>query len=676
MAADPFAAAAQAFQSGRYAEAERLARQALAAAPRRAQAAHLLGVALFQQGRPDEALSELRRAVALAPDSDAAHNDLARILFERGELGEAERHCRRAVELNARNAMAYNNLGNILRAQGLAADAEAAYRRARELDSRLPLAPYNLGMLLAARGDYAGAVESLLAAVRLAPGEAACWQALADAIAPLRFSGPEPGAARDIAVCLSHPGIDGSRLAEAALSLLRSDPCFETQTLSVLGEPLGLALLENAIVPDWDFERRVAALRRGLLLAWAEGSFAREPPSERFVCALAQQCFLAEYAHEESADETGLVARLRDSVTVVAAPDDAGWRLACALLGAYRPLAAISTLHSLRRDGEGPFLALVRRQIAEPLEERRTGVQFPALTPIRDAGSLAVREQYEANPYPRWLRPPSLVGAHPLALKVAAFRRFEPGEVPSTPAILVAGCGTGRHAALTALMHPGSRILAVDLSRASLGYAARRARELGIGNVEFAQADILELAALEERFDLIECAGVLHHLDEPLAGWRVLRGLLRPGGFMQLALYSELGRRGVSAARQLIAGLGHAPDAPGMRAARAAIAALPADHPARAVMDSLDFWSLSGCRDLLFHARERRFTISRIAECVAALGVEFLGFEFDDSAAAHAILGRLGSQSAGVSLGEWERFEQERPDTFSSMYQFWVRRPR
>jgi len=665
LSADPFAEAAQAFQAGRFDEAERLARQVLERSPGHAQAAHLLGVALFQLGRADEALAAMRRSVALAPGSDAAHNDLGRVLFEHGELGEAERHCRRAIELNPRNAMAHNNLGNVLRAQGLAAEAEAAYRRACETDPRLPLAPYNLGTLLAARGDYAGAVESLHAAVRLAPGAAACWQGLADAVAPLRFSGPEPAAAHDIAVCLSHPGIDGSHLAEAALSLLRSDPEFETRTRSVLGQPLGLALLENAIVPDWDFERRVAALRRGLLLAWAEGSFAREPPSERLVCALAQQCFLAEYAHEESADEAGLVARLRDSVTAAAAPDAAGWRLACALLGAYRPLAAFSALRSLRSTGEDPLAALVRRQIADPLEERRIAAQLPALTPIRDSGSVAVREQYEANPYPRWLRPPSLAGAHPLALKVAAYRRFAPGEVPAQPSILVAGCGTGRHAALTALMHPGSRVLAVDLSRASLGYAVRRARELGIGNVEFAQADLLELGSLEERFDLIECAGVLHHLDDPLAGWRVLRGLLRPGGFMRLALYSELGRHDVSAAREFIAGLGHAPDAPGMRAARAAIAALPAAHPARGVMRSLDFWSLSGCRDLLFHAREQRFTIARIAECVAALGMEFLGFEFESDV-----------PPALASLDDWACYESEHPDTFAHMYQFWVRRPR
>ncbi len=38
------------------------------------------------------------------------------------------------------------------------------------------------------------------------------------------------------------------------------------------------------------------------------------------------------------------------------------------------------------------------------------------------------------------------------------------------------------------------------------------------------------LGGLGRQFDLIECVGVLHHLGDPLAGWRVLVSLLKPGG--------------------------------------------------------------------------------------------------------------------------------------------------
>ena len=84
--------------------------------------------------------------------------------------------------------------------------------------------------------------------------------------------------------------------------------------------------------------------------------------------------------------------------------------------------------------------------------------------------------------------------------------------------VLVAGCGTGQHSIETAQRFSGAKVLAVDLSLASLGYAKRKTHELGLANVDYAQADILELGKLDRRFDLIEAMGVLHHLREPWHG--------------------------------------------------------------------------------------------------------------------------------------------------------------
>ena len=69
---------------------------------------------------------------------------------------------------------------------------------------------------------------------------------------------------------------------------------------------------------------------------------------------------------------------------------------------------------------------------------------------------------------------------------------------------------------------PNSAVTAVDLSRASLAYAQRKTSELGITNVKYLQADILNLGELGQGFDIIESAGVLHHMNDPMAGWRVL----------------------------------------------------------------------------------------------------------------------------------------------------------
>ena len=119
--------------------------------------------------------------------------------------------------------------------------------------------------------------------------------------------------------------------------------------------------------------------------------------------------------------------------------------------------------------------------------------------------------------------------------------------------VLIAGCGTGLSTIEFARHARAARVLAIDLSLASLSYAKRMAQSFGIANIEFGQADIMSLGSIGRQFDFIDASGVLHHLADPWEGWRVLLSLLRPGGDMQVGLYSELARRNVVAARALIA---------------------------------------------------------------------------------------------------------------------------
>ena len=126
------------------------------------------------------------------------------------------------------------------------------------------------------------------------------------------------------------------------------------------------------------------------------------------------------------------------------------------------------------------------------------------------------------------------------------------------PNILIAGCGTGQHSILTATRFKDSKVLAIDLSLSSLSYAKRKTQELGINNIEYLQADILDLGKLGRQFDIVESGGVLHHMQDPVAGWRVLTDCLKLGGLMRIGLYSELARQHIVKIRQEIskAGIG------------------------------------------------------------------------------------------------------------------------
>src|SRR4029079_18331294 len=168
--------------------------------------------------------------------------------------------------------------------------------------------------------------------------------------------------------------------------------------------------------------------------------------------------------------------------------------------------------------------------------------------------------------------------------------------------------------------------------------------------------------------------GGLHHLEDPVAGFRILRSLLRPGGVMRVGLYSEFARRHVVRAREFIAEHGFAQTPEGIRACRAAILARQDDPLLARVARGEDFYSLSGCRDLIFHVQEQRFTLPRIAAILHALGLQFIGFEWPDAGTPARYRDRFPDDPALTNLDNWHALETDRPDTFVLMYQFWVRK--
>jgi SAM-dependent methyltransferase len=216
-------------------------------------------------------------------------------------------------------------------------------------------------------------------------------------------------------------------------------------------------------------------------------------------------------------------------------------------------------------------------------------------------------------------------------------------------------------------------VLAVDLSRASLAYAKRKAWEAGLDRITFAQADILELGKIDQAFDMIAVCGVLHHMREPFVGWRVLLSKLRAHGVMAVGLYSEVARSHVKAARAIVAERGFGPTPADIRRCRQELLALPDGALARKVTQAEDFFTISECRDLLFHVQESRHTLPEIAAFLASEKLEFLGFELRGAVRAR-YREQFPDDLAMTNLDHWHRFETDNLDTFTGMYYFWVQK--
>src|SRR5581483_8515285 len=79
--------------------------------------------------------------------------------------------------------------------------------------------------------------------------------------------------------------------------------------------------------------------------------------------------------------------------------------LSLAALAAYVPLHTLpESERLLSRPWPDAVRAVLAQQVSEPQEEARYRAAMPRLTDIKNAGSVAVRQQYEENPYPRWIK--------------------------------------------------------------------------------------------------------------------------------------------------------------------------------------------------------------------------------------------------------------------------------
>jgi 2-polyprenyl-3-methyl-5-hydroxy-6-metoxy-1,4-benzoquinol methylase len=569
-----------------------------------------------------------------------------------GRPGQAQSLCRQILERDPDHARSANLLGIIAHEAGRYNAAVKLLGKAVALDGRAATYHFNLARSHEALRRWDSATAHFTQAIALG---------LADVEATLKESPV-------IAACLR-------RMSEAWPRRLTIDELLgPAGVATVADDPLLQSLLRSRPVCDTALERFLTAVRFALLRSVTLAN--PRPADDRvlgFFCGLAQQCFLNEYVFAVGDDEMVQARQLHDGLVEKLRAGAAISELSLASLATYFPLHALPTAPLLlERPWSEVVTGLLSQQVSEPFEEAKDRASIPAVTAVDDAVSRQVQRQYEENPYPRWTQ---VVLAESGTLDDYVRQRLSPASFSSLGKtaldILIAGCGTGSHSTETGQRYPESRILAVDLSLSSLAYARRKTRESGLSNIEYAQGDILKLGSLGRSFDLIEAVGVLHHLADPMAGWRTLLSLLRPGGVMLLGLYSEAARRPLAAARALIAEKGYQPTVPDIRACRQDLI-LRGQVPG---LGFADFFTTSGCRDLLFNVMEHRLTIPEIKAFLDENGLAFLGFDVG-AGIRQEFQRQYPDAGAAADLDRWHAFETGHPRTFAGMYVFWVQKAR
>jgi SAM-dependent methyltransferase/tetratricopeptide (TPR) repeat protein len=659
-----------------------------------------LGI-VAQRTQPHQlALAQIGRAMVLDPGRAQPHFALGCVLHQAGRLADATARYARAIELDPMHAEAHMNLCIVLERQGRLDAAAAAFQHTLRLRPAYAEALHNLAAVHLARGDPVRALGAARRALEMKemPSTRGLFARLIRDLASAPFIYELRGlVTRAIAEAWDRPRV----IAPVATTIIKQDarlapliaravaalparlPFDEVITAAGLAaisaDTLLVALLESTHVCDRELERFLTVVR-GALLAAAEDRHTsadlEKAGAMRFCCALAAQCWINEYVFDVTDDELARVTALTERVVSALRADEAVPILPLVVVASYRPLLSVIAPEMLDRPWPEPVAGIVKQQVHEPLEERQLAASMPRLTEIDDEVSRRVREQYEENPYPRWVKaqPPR----EPATLE-QWLRRTLPSAATLAPLsarngidILVAGCGSGQNPIAAARTFAGARVLAVDLSLASLAHAQRKTRELAIDTIDYAQADILKIGSIGRQFDFVEASGVLHHLGDWRAGWRALVEVTRPGGVMRLGLYSEHASASVIAARAFIAARHYGSTPQEIRRCRQDL--LAAGDPLLAqVAEYQDFFSTSECRDLLFHVQEHRLAPPQIKAFLTAHDLRFLGFVVDDAVIA-SYRQRFPEDPDATDLDRWDTFEAEHPAMFVRMYHFWVQK--
>jgi tetratricopeptide (TPR) repeat protein/SAM-dependent methyltransferase len=662
-------------------------KQALNIKPKFAEIYNNIGYIEQINGKYESALINYNQALNIKSDYAEVYNNIGNIMQINNDYEASISNYNKALNIKPNYAEVYNNLGNAMHDNH---DYEAAifnYNQALNIDSNYAEAYYNLGNTLKANYNFETAIDSYKKALDIRPDYPEVYYNLGNILENIIFLKPNSNAYSLMIALLDNKKYSRPKdISMSIISLLKCEPnlkllikCYlsekETQNLeksiSILSNiPLLIKLMCICPIADLEIELVLRNIRSQLLFSYKNMNFSQE--TLRFISALSLQCFTNEYIYYQGTKETEALEKLEQLVSTNLKNKKNIDSAIILILSSFKALNNYEWSNLLTN--EASYKDVFIRQVLEPKIENNLKMNVPSLDEINNKISSKVRLQYEENPYPRWINfslpfKPAKVCEIIKHLKLKIHNNSI--NHVTNPDILIAGCGTGQHSIETSYRFQNSNVLAIDLSLSSLAYAQRKSNELNLNNIKFMHGDILDFSKLDQRYDIVESVGVLHHMENPFDGWKSLVNCLKPGGLMKIGLYSKVARKNIIQIHKEIAKKGIQSIDIEMKSFRHELINSKKEHHQSLIKFS-DFYSLSMLRDLLFHVQEHQFTITKIQDYLSTLGLKFCGFEINNISKKCDI--NIIEKSDFNNLDKWKDLEKIKPTFFEGMYQFWCQK--
>lgn len=640
-----------------------------------------------------QALNKVKLALSLNPTGIKGLNLYARIELHLGNAHNAQLIIDRALQAKPNSPTALYSAGHIALALGNLKAAELHFIESLKISKVATRSASSLAYTQLEQGKYVEAFQLYQELIKTQSHDSHIRNKLFEAASHINADFYSQELESNLLRYLDFDSVDYSLLRSLITTLLHhklqlSEASTPLEFDQIASDPLLLTSLTRFHFCDALLERLFISLRQTLLFNTVQNMTI---PSAHLDLAhsIAIQAQLNEYIWPITQDEQNIVDGLESLLDQII--NETQWEIddiapAILILSQYKDLAKTTlekalTSKKIKRSVNQSVLSDI---IEYALIDRNKEISLSRALPYwshnkhneRNETSLRVQSQYEENPYPRWKD----IGFNTASsYQQALIKNFPQLNLSHWQGkrklnVLVAGCGTGRQAIRLASYFNDLNVIAIDLSGRSLAYATQQAKKYNIGNIQFIQADILEFSSFPMLFDVIECSGVLHHMESPESGLQSLQSLLSPTGVMKLALYSEVARKQVIAFRELIKqnkqNTGKDLD---QRLLRQALLMNNIPGEWSDITSSEDFYSMSNCRDLIFHEQEHQFSPDKISQLLKRNRLDFIGM-LASTNARHAFENKIGSLTTNNTLDNWKTVENHQQDIFSGMYQFYCRK--
>ncbi len=250
-----------------------------------------------------------------------------------------------------------------------------------------------------------------------------------------------------------------------------------------------------------------------------------------------------------------------------------------------------------------------------------------------------VREQYEELPYP--LRNPQdekkiIRITNSAILGDVNQRCFNGKQTFENYRVLVAGGGTGDAAiALGEVLYDkkNSSITYLDMSETSSKIAKERAKVRKLENITWIHDSLLNLPNMDiEKFDFIDCTGVLHHLEDPDAGLKALKSVLKPNGAMFIMVYAPYGRSAIYIMQELMRMVNgdEKNQHKQIKNTKTILSSLPSYNLFN-ILRGVKVWNANdtnydaGIFDLFLHTQDRAYSILEAHDWLERCGLKIIG---------------------------------------------------